>query len=55
MNEESKRELLKAHFNGFSSKDIAKIMKISEEEVEKVIDENPEILEELEVRNYGTA
>lgn len=55
MNEETKRELLKAHHYGYSVEEIAKVMKISEEEVNKLIEENTEILEELEVRNYGTA
>lgn len=54
MNEETKRELLKAHHYGYSVEEIAKVMKISEEEVNKLIEENTEILEELEARNYGT-
>ena len=55
MNEETKRELLKAHHYGFSVEEIAKVMKISAEEVNEIIEENAEILKELEVRDYGTA
>lgn len=55
MNEETKRELLKAHHYGFFVEEIAKVMKISAEEVNEIIEENAEILKELEARDYGTA
>ena len=55
MKEETKRELLKAHHYGYPVEEVAKVMKISEEEVNKLIEENTEILEELEARKYGTA
>lgn len=55
MNEETKRELLKAHHYGLSVEEIAKVMKISAEEVNEIIEENAEILKELEARDYGTA
>lgn len=54
MNEETKRELLKARHYGFSVEEIAKVMKISAEEVNEIIEENAEIIEELEARNYDT-
>lgn len=55
MTDETKKELLKAHHYGRSSKEIAKILKISVEEVDNIIEENSDILNDLEARNYGEA
>ena len=55
MTNETKYELLKAHYYGRSSKEIAKILRISVEEVEDIIKENPDFLKELEARDYGEA
>lgn len=52
MNEEVKKELLKAYHLGYSVEEISKVAKISEEELNKIIEENEEILKELEARNY---
>ena len=53
MTEETKKELLKAYHYKYDIKTIAEIMDVSEEDVQKVIDEGEEFLKELEARDYG--
>ncbi len=53
MTEETKKELLKAYHYKYDIKTIAEIMNVSEEDVQKVVDEGKEFLKELEARDYG--
>jgi DNA-directed RNA polymerase specialized sigma24 family protein len=53
MTEDTKKELLKAYHYGFEIEKIAEVIGVSEEEVKKTIEENPEFLKELEARDYG--
>lgn len=51
MTDETKREILKAHFLGYSNEVIASVCDIEEDEVDTIIKDNADILEELEARN----
>lgn len=55
MTKETKKELLKAYYYGYPSDKIAKVFKISEDEVNTIIEDNKDILEDLAVRDYGEA
>lgn len=55
MTDETKREILKAHFLGYSNDVIASVCDITEEEIDTIIEEGKDILKELEARDYGTA
>lgn len=55
MTDETRREILKAHFYGFDNAKIASVCNITEEEVATIIEEGEDVLKELEARNYGTA
>lgn len=53
MTDETKREILKACYYGFTHDVIAANCGISEDEVRDVIEKGVDILEELEAREYG--
>lgn len=55
MTDETRREILKAHFYGFDNAKIASVCDITEEKVAIIIDEGEDVLKGLEARNYGTA
>lgn len=51
MNEETKKEILKSVFYKMSNGDIKEIYDISLEDLEKLIDDNEDYLNSLEVRS----
>lgn len=50
---ERDKEILKAHFFGYTAEQIAKVEDISVEEIEEIIKKHPQTLEELEGRYNG--
>lgn len=49
---EDKKEIVKAYFYKYDKDLIAENFNISEDEINKIIEENQEVLKELEERNY---
>lgn len=53
MTDEMKREVLKAYHYDYELELIASVFNITEDEVNKIVDENGPILKQLEARVYG--